>query len=131
MKRVPSQTQTRWLYGIIVLALMLGCANSETPNNGGRTNWLSPCTRDAGAQLPFDSLAQLRAAMIAVVPHLGTIDGVPENAWTPVAGGDMSGDDFGAAIRNHYLTNPIARASEVMAELTRLADSRTQPLAAE
>jgi len=71
------------------------------------------------------------AAMIEAVPHLGAIDAVPENAWTPVARGDMAGGDFAGAVRDHYLVNPIARASAVMADLTRLASDRTRPLAAE
>ncbi len=31
----------------------------------------------------------------------------------------------------HYLANPIMRASQVMAELTKLASERVPPLAAE
>jgi len=68
---------------------------------------------------------------VAEVPHLGEIDVVPENAWTPVAPGDMSTGDFRSADRPHYLVNPILRASEVMAELTRLASDRTRAMAAE
>ena len=40
-------------------------------------------------------------------------------------GGDMGEGDFPAAVSDFYLTNPIARASEVMAELSRLASERT------
>ena len=104
------------------------------PPGEARENWailraLSPAL---GHQLPFDSLAALRAQMIAAVPHLGAIDRVPENSWTPVAAGDMSGaGDFRSAVTSHYLTNPIQRASAVMGELTRLAQARVQPLAAE
>ena len=64
--------------------------------------------------------------MVAEVPHLGRIDLVPENAWTPVAAGDMSGGDFARRAGEHYLANPIMRASEVMAELTRLARARAR-----
>ena len=104
------------------------------PPGEAREHWamlraLSPAL---GHQLPFDSLAALRAQMIAAVPHLGAIDRVPENSWTPVAAGDMSGaGDFRSAVTSHYLTNPIQRASAVMGELTRLAQARVQPLAAE
>jgi NADH-quinone oxidoreductase subunit G len=103
------------------------------PPGEARENWaiLRALSAELGATLPFDTLGALRAAMIEAVPHLGEIDVVPENAWTPVAQGDMAGCDFGLAVREHYLVNPIARASAVMAELTRLAESRARPLAAE
>jgi len=49
-----------------------------------------------------------------------------------VAAGDGRGGDFTAARGEHYLANPIARASEVLAELARLARDRAgQALAAE
>ena len=84
-----------------------------------------------GRQLAFDSLAALRARMVAAAPHLGVLDVVPENAWTLVEAGDMSGAAFRSPVRQHYLANPIMRASGVMAELTRLADARERPMAAE
>jgi NADH-quinone oxidoreductase subunit G len=70
--------------------------------------------------------------MIGAVPHLVRIDEVPENPWTPVARGDMTAEDFGGIVQDHYQTNPIARASQIMAELSRLAAARrAPPLAAE
>ena len=42
------------------------------------------------------------------------------------------GGDFRNAIADHYLTNPIARSSSLMAELSARAKARTEaPLAAE
>jgi len=103
------------------------------PPGAARENWaiLRALSAELGATLPFDTLGALRAAMFEAAPHLGEIDVVPENAWTPVARGEMTGGDFVRAVRAHYLVNPIARASAVMAELTRLAESRSRPLAAE
>ncbi len=104
------------------------------PPGEARENWailraLSPALANL---LPFDSLPALRAQMIAAVPHLGALDRVPENAWTPLEGGDMSGSgDFGSCVTAHYLTNPIQRASAIMGELSRLARSRTEAMAAE
>ena len=70
--------------------------------------------------------------MVAAVPHLGRIDVVPENAWTPVARGDMSGAGFGSAVARALSRQPGMRASAVMAELTRLAAERAAaPMAAE
>ena len=42
---------------------------------------------------------------------------MPENTWEPVeAAGDGSGD-FGQAVQDHFLTNPILRAAPLMGEL--------------
>ena len=103
------------------------------PPGEARENWavLRALSASLGAQLPFDSLAELRARLIAEIPHLGRIDAAPQNAWTPVARADMSSEDFGGPAVDHYLTNPILRASEVMADLSRLASDRTQAMAAE
>ena len=104
------------------------------PPGDARENWaiLRALSAAMGKALPFDTLAALRVAMVAAVPHLGRIDVVPENAWTPVARGDMSGAGFGTAVAQHYLANPVMRASAVMADLTRLAAERAAaPMAAE
>ena len=103
------------------------------PPGEARENWaiLRALSAALGATLPYDSLAALRAAMVAAVPHLGAPDVVPENAWTLVEAGAMSGGDFRSPVAQHYLANPILRASQVMAELTRLADMRVRPMAAE
>jgi NADH-quinone oxidoreductase subunit G len=104
------------------------------PPGEARENWaiLRALSAQLGRTLPFDSIAELRRRMLAEVPHLGRTDLVPENAWTPVAAGDMSGGEIVAVGGEHYLANPIMRASETMAELARLARARTgQALAAE
>jgi NADH-quinone oxidoreductase subunit G len=103
------------------------------PPGDARENWaiLRALSAELGATLPFDSLMELRKALFAEVPHLGRIDEVPENAWTPVGAGSMTGGAFGGAAADHYLANPIMRASQVMAELSRLAAGRHQALAAE
>ena len=103
------------------------------PPGDAKENWsiLRAASAELGATLPFNSLGELRAAMIAEVPHLGRIDEVPENAWTPVPAGSMTRADFGIGGTDHYRTNPIARASQVMADMARLAEERARPLAAE
>jgi NADH-quinone oxidoreductase subunit G len=104
------------------------------PPGDARENWaiLRALSAAMDATLPFDSIAELRAAMVAEVPHLGRIDQVPENGWTPLAAGDITGGAFVNVAADHYLGTPIGRASEVMAEMSRLAQSRDKtPLAAE
>jgi NADH-quinone oxidoreductase subunit G len=104
------------------------------PPGDARENWaiIRALSAALDATLPFDSVAELRAAMVSQVPHLGRIDQVPENAWTPVAAGDITDHAFVSVSADHYLGTPIGRASEVMAEMSRLARSRSAPpLAAE
>ncbi|HMQ58124.1 MAG TPA: molybdopterin-dependent oxidoreductase, partial [Rhizobiaceae bacterium] len=79
-----------------------------------------------GKKLPYDSLAALRAAMIAAHPHLGAIGAVAAadpGAIAAVAkkGGAVGDEPFASTVKDFYLTNPIARASAVMAECSALA----------
>ena len=43
----------------------------------------------------------------------------------------MTGEPFAPAVADHYLVNPVARASQVMADLNRLAAERNRAVAAE
>jgi NADH-quinone oxidoreductase subunit G len=99
-----------------------------------KENWaiLRALSAEVGAQLGYDSLAQLRTALVAEVPHLGQIDQVPENDLTPLPAGTLGKASFQSAIQDFYLSNPIARASALMAELSANAKARkTQAVAAE
>jgi NADH-quinone oxidoreductase subunit G len=111
------------------LALRAGFAPGEA-----KENWaiLRALSAELGATQPWDSLAQLRQALVAAVPHLGRIDEVPENDWQPLALREPAMADFRPAVSDFYLTNPIARASVLMAELSAGVLARAQtPLAAE
>lgn len=99
-----------------------------------KENWaiLRALSADMGATLPFDSIAALRKALVREVPHLANIDEVPVNEWSALAKGKLGKASFANAITDFYLSNPIARASELMAELSsNAAARRTKPLAAE
>ncbi len=111
------------------LAFRAGFAPGEA-----KENWaiLRALSAELGAQLPWDSLAALRTALVKAHPHLGRIDEVPENAWAPLEVRLPAKATFRNAIRDFYLTNPIARASTVMAELSAMAKARAAaPIAAE
>ncbi|MEY1555062.1 NADH-quinone oxidoreductase subunit NuoG [Yoonia sp. R2331] len=109
------------------LAMRAGFAPGEA-----KENWaiLRALSAELDAALPFDSLAQLRNALVAAHPHLGDIDEVAENAWQPLPAKKMGDADFKGAIKDHYLTNPIARASQLMAELSANAKARNAPAVA-
>ncbi|MCF2872123.1 NADH-quinone oxidoreductase subunit NuoG [Octadecabacter sp. G9-8] len=99
-----------------------------------KENWaiLRALSAEMGAQQPWDSLAGLRTAMIGAVPHLAQVDAVAENEWQPVKPGKLGKATFRTAVKDFYLTNPIARASQLMGELSGNAKKRAEaPIAAE
>ena len=103
------------------LALRAGFAPGQA-----KENWaiLRALSAEIGAALPYDSLAQLRMALVAEVPHLADIDEVPQNEVVALETGTLGKADFRNAIADFYLSNPIARASELMAELSARAKAR-------
>ncbi len=68
-----------------------------------------------GVTVGFDSFGELQAKMIAAVPALGE-EGLADYGALPKAdsGAKFEGEIAGYPIKDFYLTNPIARASEVM-----------------
>ena len=107
------------------------------PPGEAREDWaiLRALSESVGAKLPYDSLARLRATLFAAFPHLQQRDAVlPGNPddirKLAVADGAMDNAPFRSPIADFYLTNPIARASAVMAECSALAE-RAVALAAE
>jgi NADH-quinone oxidoreductase subunit G len=80
-----------------------------------------------GMRLPFDSLYALRQRLYAEHPHFASLDAIaPSDVAGTVRelagiGGNPSREPFVSPIGDFYLTNPIARASGVMAECSALA----------
>ncbi|WP_425289179.1 NADH-quinone oxidoreductase subunit NuoG [Yoonia algicola] len=104
------------------------------PPGEAKENWaiLRALSAELDATLPFDSMAQLRQAIVAAHPHLGEIDEVAENDWSALPVKKPGSADFRNAVTDFYLTNPIARASALMAELSANAKARkSAPMAAE
>jgi NADH-quinone oxidoreductase subunit G len=72
-----------------------------------------------GHKLPFDSLEQLRSRLYAEHPGLQRLDAVEPAAWGPFGSdGPVDAQPFVHPIANYYMTDPISRASETMAECT-------------
>jgi NADH-quinone oxidoreductase subunit G len=79
-----------------------------------------------GKKLPYDSLAALRQAVFKAVPHLIRLDQIEAGNAADIKtlaskGGSLEKTPFKSSVEDFYLTNPIARASAVMAECSRLA----------
>jgi len=98
------------------------------PPGEAREDWtiLRALSAVLGKTLPFDNLAALRRDLYAAHPHLGALDTVaPADgaaalaAWAALDG-RSDGGAFVSPVRDFYLTNPIARASRVMAECSAL-----------
>ena len=108
------------------------------PPGDAREDWaiLRALSDVLGVKLPYDSLATLRAALFQQHPQLQRIGQVMPGGPADVRqlsmlGGDVDKAPFSVAIDDFYLTNPIARASAIMAECSALAEARTTMTAAE
>jgi NADH-quinone oxidoreductase subunit G len=108
------------------------------PPGDAREDWaiLRALSDVLGRKLPYDSLGALRKALFAAHPHLMGIDqiaaGDPSDIKKLAAlGGAPDKAPFKSAVDDFYLTNPIARASAVMAECSALAEGRATMTAAE
>ena len=83
-----------------------------------------------GKKLPYDSLAVLRQAIFKAAPHLMRVDQIEAGNAADLkklasgGGGNVEKAAFKATVEDYYLTNPIARASAVMAECSRLASGQ-------
>jgi NADH-quinone oxidoreductase subunit G len=107
------------------------------PPGDAREDWaiLRALSDVVGKRLPYDSLAQLRKALYQAHPHLMRIGeiapGDPADLHKLAAGGGSpERAPFRASVSNFYFTNPIARASAVMAECSALAEGRAAAAAA-
>ena len=100
------------------------------PPGEAKPDWaiIRALSAGVGHQLAYDQPQALRAAMLQAAPALARLDAV---APAEVAGvralaarrGPLAPEPFGTAVADYYLTNPIARASSIMAELSALKKS--------
>lgn len=94
------------------------------PKGEAKEDWaiLRALSERVGKTLPYDSLEQLRARLMADHPTFGRIDYLaPAAAFKVEALGNKGepGDTaFRSAVADPYLMNPIQRASATMAELS-------------
>ncbi|MFN6942411.1 MAG: molybdopterin-dependent oxidoreductase, partial [Parvibaculum sp.] len=101
------------------------------PPGQAREDWaiLRALSAVIGKTLPYDNLEALRAAMAAAAPHFAEVDvAVPAGALPDLPKGELDAAPFESAVKDFYMSNPVARASAVMAECAagRVAASRIQ-----
>jgi len=110
------------------------------PKGEAKEDWaiIRALSERVGKTLPYDSLSALRAKLIADHPTFGAIDYVAPAARLDLGslGGPSQGSGkttdkpFANAVKDFFLTNPIARASVTMAECSAAA-SGARAMAAE
>ena len=85
------------------------------PPGDAREDWaiFRALSEVLGHTLPFDSLEQLREHMAADVPALGQL-GLCSYEWSVPSMPSWAKGEIAYPIKDFYLTNPIARASETM-----------------
>ena len=98
-----------------------------------KENWaiLRALSNELDKRLPYDNLTELREVLFYKFGHLKHIGLVAEKPLDTVSKVKLNNNNFKNIINDFYLTNPIARASEVMAELSSGARSREINVAAE
>ncbi|SEI05982.1 NADH dehydrogenase subunit G [Tardiphaga sp. OK245] len=101
------------------------------PPGDAREDWavIRALSDVLGHKLPYDSLAALRQAIFKAAPHLMRIDQIEAGDAGAIKtlagkGGTVDKTPFKASVEDFYLTNPIARASAIMAECSRLASGQ-------
>ena len=102
-------------------------ARALFPPGEAKEDWAIIRALSAGVRqtLPYDTLSQLKAGMYKEAPHLAALGQSRTEPFTGIARlaeetGQLTSEPFGSAIRDFYLTNPIARASVTMAEMSKL-----------
>jgi NADH-quinone oxidoreductase subunit G len=106
-------------------------ARAGFPPGDAREDWaiVRALSDVLGHKLPYDSLAALRQAIFKTTPHLMRIDQIEAGEAGAIKtlagrGGTVEKTPFKASVEDFYLTNPIARASAIMAECSRLASGQ-------
>jgi NADH-quinone oxidoreductase subunit G len=113
-------------------------AVAAKPPGSAKEDWaiIRALSAATGHTLPFDTLAALRSAMYRLAPslmRLSTVTPADAAGVAPLARatGTMTAEPFRSPMADFYLTNPIARASAVMAELSAMRAGSARRAAAE
>ena len=108
------------------------------PPGDAREDWaiLRALAGKLDVSLGFDNLEHLRSAMYKSAPHLAVLDSVlPADsgalAELAKARGKMTSKAFASPVVDFYMTNPIARASTIMADCSSLRAAQHKLAAAE
>ncbi len=101
---------------------------AATPPGEAREDWkiFRALSARLDVTLPYDNLNELRAAMYEAAPHLAQLDEIVAADAPQAPSHDGLGTDaFTYAVRDFYFTNPIARASAIMADCAKAKGARS------
>ena len=93
------------------------------PPGDAKEDWkiIRALSEAVGKKLPLDTLSQVRARMEEIAPQLADIDMIQPVLWQGVGrAGKTLASPFVSPIEDFYRTDPISRASSVMAECSAL-----------
>lgn len=132
-------TEKGGLYTNLEGRVQLGAA-SVAPKGEAKADWaiIRALSAHMDKTLPYDNLAQLREKLFADCPVFASLDHAPGHSGAADfdlsaigEAGKLSSAPLGTVIREFYFTNPIARASNVMAECAAQDDASGVKEAAE
>ncbi|MEQ8357770.1 MAG: NADH-quinone oxidoreductase subunit NuoG [Kiloniellaceae bacterium] len=89
------------------------------PPGEAREDWtiLRALSETVGKRLPYDNLGQVRQRLIEINSVFGAVDQVEPATWGSFGGGGpMEAAPFVSPVGVFYMTDPISRASETMAQ---------------
>ncbi|MFO0987885.1 MAG: NADH-quinone oxidoreductase subunit NuoG [Alphaproteobacteria bacterium] len=91
------------------------------PPGEAREDWtiVRALSEALGHTLPYDTPAAVRTCLTAKSPAFGALDRIVPASWGPFgAEGQMDAAPFKSPVANFYMTDPISRASHIMAQCT-------------
>ncbi len=132
-------TEKDGLYTNLEGRVQMGFA-AVSPKGEAKPDWaiIRALSGHMKRELPYDSLEQLREKLMADLPVFAGIDYISDSeesgVFTPEtlgSDGKISATNFSLPIDDFYMTNPIARASKVMAECSEVGSTAAIKEAAE
>jgi NADH-quinone oxidoreductase subunit G len=97
-----------------------------SPKGDAKLDWIivSELANALRKNLEFNSIESVREAMGKAVPHLA-FDGITPAKWENFGKkGSLSSQPLVNPVKNFYMTDPISRASKIMAECTSVIGSK-------
>ena len=111
------------------LALRANFAPGEAKENWAIIRALSGKLK---SNLKFDNLLELRSQLVRDFPHIGRLNEITRSEWVkPVFTKFSKNIAFKAYVSDFYKTNPIARASITMNEMSKRSGAACKTIAAE
>jgi NADH-quinone oxidoreductase subunit G len=97
------------------------------PPGDAREDWtiIRALSDVLGCKLPYDNIAAVRQRMVETNKSFERLDEAASEKWEKFGtDGALGEDPFESPVDNFYMTDPISRASETMAECTRVVLGR-------